>query len=165
MRRVPGRYRIDADEPETSGRFAVCRRRVLPLYHLPHRLPVQAAEGQLHDEDLPPEHQRERVDLSGHLAGPVEPCADDLQGVVVDLLDVDGSQPGRPARAGYCAFVQDGPGALRSHCSGVDTEVSSLFPVTLLVELTFAVGMPCNSVRSFRDIDDERVWLYDVLPV
>ena len=83
---VPGRYRIDADEPESSGRFAICRRRVLPLYHLPHRLPIQAAEGQLHDEDLPPEHQRERLDLSGYLEGSVESGVDDLEGCVLALF-------------------------------------------------------------------------------
>ena len=60
------------------GRLAVRRRRVLPLHHVPDRLPLQAAQGQLHDQDLPPEHQRERLDLSRHLEGPVESSIDYL---------------------------------------------------------------------------------------
>ena len=61
------------------GRLTLRWRRVLPLDHFPHRLPLQAAQGQLHDEDLPPQHQRERFDLSRYLEGPVESSIDDFE--------------------------------------------------------------------------------------
>jgi hypothetical protein len=62
-----------------TGRLTLRWRRLLPLHHLPDRLPFQAAQGQFHNEDLPPEHQREWIDLLGHLKGPVVACIDHLE--------------------------------------------------------------------------------------
>ena len=95
------------------GRLTLRWRRVLPLDHFPHRLPLQAAQGQLHDEDLPPEHQRERLDLSRHFERPVVASAHDLEGCAIsgslvvsyrltsalrsaalNLLDAHRSEPG-----------------------------------------------------------------------
>ncbi|KAJ8539025.1 hypothetical protein ON010_g12846 [Phytophthora cinnamomi] len=78
----------------------VRRRRVLPEHLLPGRLPVQAAQGELHDAHLPLQHQRQRRHLPGHPEGPVEPRADHLEGAAVDLLAAHGRQPGRPAGVG-----------------------------------------------------------------
>jgi hypothetical protein len=59
----------------------------LPLHPPPPpcRLPLQAAEGAVHDEDLPPEYQRSGRHLSGHPEGSVEPSAHHLQGECTPL--------------------------------------------------------------------------------
>jgi hypothetical protein len=61
------------------GRFTVCGWRFLPFDHLPYGLPLQATESQLHDEDLPPQHQRQRVHLSGYPQGPMVASADHIE--------------------------------------------------------------------------------------
>jgi hypothetical protein len=73
-------------DSSVAGRLAIRRRRVLPLHHLPDGLPVQAAQGQLHNEDLPPQHQRERLDLPRHSPGPVVACLDHLEGYVLAIV-------------------------------------------------------------------------------
>ena len=67
------------------GGLTLRGRRVLPLHHLPDRLPVQAPQGLVHDQDLPPEHQRERVNLLGHLEGSVESGIDHFERCVCYL--------------------------------------------------------------------------------
>jgi len=67
------RHCAEADLP--SGRFPVSRRRFLPGHSLPHRLPLQAPEGQLHHPHLPPQYQFQRQHLFRHSARPVEPCS------------------------------------------------------------------------------------------
>lgn len=88
--------------PLTTERLAVLGRCLFPVDHLPHGLPVQAAQGLVPDQDLPPEHQRERQHLPGYPPGPVEPGTDHLEGYVgaahspslaLDLLDADRYAP------------------------------------------------------------------------
>ena len=62
-----------------SGRLAVRWRRLLPYDHVPDRLSLQATEGQLYDQDLPPQHQCEWIDLSRYFKGPVVASVDDLE--------------------------------------------------------------------------------------
>ena len=62
-----------------TERLTVLRRRLLPRDPLPHRLPLQAPEGQLHHPHLPPKHQLERQHLLGHSARSVEPSLDHQQ--------------------------------------------------------------------------------------
>ena len=47
----------------TAVRLTILRRRLLLSHPLPYRLPIQAPEGQLHDENLPPQHQLQRFHL------------------------------------------------------------------------------------------------------
>ena len=47
-----------------SSRQSVSGRGLLPHHPLPHRLPLQAPQGRLHHQDLPPQHQLQRVHLS-----------------------------------------------------------------------------------------------------
>ena len=70
--------RTEADISVVGG-IAICRGRFLPHHPLPYRLPLQAPQGQLHDQDLSPQHQLERKHLLGHPEGPMEPCADGVQ--------------------------------------------------------------------------------------
>lgn len=59
-----------------TGRLTILRRSILSRDPLPHRLPFQAPEGQLHHPHLPPKYQLERKHLPGHPARPVEPGPD-----------------------------------------------------------------------------------------
>lgn len=90
--------------PRSLGRLTIRGRRVLPIDHVPHRLPLQATQGQLHNEDLPPQHQRERLDLSRYPEGSMEPSTDDFERCVFRLLSC----------GGYCAAPFDG--GHRSFC-------------------------------------------------
>jgi len=49
-----------------SGLSPVRQRSVPHRAHLPRRVPLQAPEGHLQDEDLPPQHRREGTDLPPH---------------------------------------------------------------------------------------------------
>jgi hypothetical protein len=49
----------------------VRRRRLLPFHHVPHGLPIQAAQDRFHNENLPFKHQHEPIDLLGHPEGSV----------------------------------------------------------------------------------------------
>lgn len=69
-------------EPNVTERLALLWRCVFPVDHLPHGLSVQAPEGVLLDEDLPPQHQRQWQHLPGYPQGPVEPGAYHLEGYV-----------------------------------------------------------------------------------
>lgn len=62
-----------------SERQPVPRRCLFPIHPLPHRLPLQTTEGQLHDSNLSSQHQLQRQHLSGHSARPMEPCSDDIK--------------------------------------------------------------------------------------
>lgn len=70
----------DCDTDRTAERLPLLRRCLLPvsehggtsvagftdtiqLPYLPHRLPFQASQGLVHHQDLPSQHQRERLDL------------------------------------------------------------------------------------------------------
>jgi hypothetical protein len=55
----------------SEGRFTLRRRRLLPLHHVSYRLPIQTSQSQLHDQDLPPKHQCQRIYLPRYFAGPV----------------------------------------------------------------------------------------------
>ncbi len=68
------------------GRLTIRWWCLLPLHQLPHRLPLQAAQGQLHDQDLPPKHQCEWIYLLGHSARPVVPGVNHLERFVADYL-------------------------------------------------------------------------------
>ena len=49
---------------------------------VPDRLPLQAAQGELHHKVLPPQHQLERLHLSRHPERPVESGIDRVEGCV-----------------------------------------------------------------------------------
>jgi hypothetical protein len=104
-------------------RLALRGRRLFPLHHVSHGLPIQTSQSQLHDEDLPPKHQCKRIYLPRHFAGSMVSCVDHLKGPPFNLLDAYGSQPGGPVGAGYCAFVQDGQDPVRGDGERVDKEV------------------------------------------
>eukprot|EP00166_Cyanidium_caldarium_P002626 ctg_2557.g375 len=89
------------------ARLALLRRGVLSQHPLPHRLPVQAAQGAVHHQDLPPEYQFERIDMPGYPPRPVVAGAHHIQGAAVDLLAVDRPQPRRSPGAGYRPQVQE----------------------------------------------------------
>merc|ERR1711939_622026 len=83
--------------PSTSLALSVRRRCFLPLHHFPKRLPVQAAQGPVHHQVLPPQHQLERIHLPRHSQGSVESSSDSLQSSSLDLLHAYGPEPRRPA--------------------------------------------------------------------
>lgn len=72
-----------ASDYHGARRLTIPRRRLLSRHTLPHRLPIQASQGQLHYPCLPPEHQQQRQHLSRHSEGPMEPGADDIKRWVV----------------------------------------------------------------------------------
>lgn len=114
-RRNTKRIECTADDV-ILGRVALRWRCLLSYHSFPYRLPIQAAEGELHHEDLPPEHQLKWQYLPRHSARPVEPSVDSVKGYVTssrlssstrivsctnqftsssfDLLDANGSEPG-----------------------------------------------------------------------
>jgi hypothetical protein len=63
----------------SAGRFTVRRRRVLPLYHLPYRLPLQTPQSSFHHQDLSPQHQRQRIHLSRYPERSVVTSVDHLE--------------------------------------------------------------------------------------
>ncbi len=67
-------------------RVAVPGRSLLPHHPLPHRLPVQAAQGGIHHSHLPPKHQLQRVHLLRHPQESVVARAHHLKGTYVHLL-------------------------------------------------------------------------------
>jgi hypothetical protein len=83
---------LEGDDHRARG-LVLRGRPLLPEHPLPVGLPVQAAASAVHDEDLPPEHQRQRRHLPGHPEGPVEPGIDDQQGAAVGVLAADGPEP------------------------------------------------------------------------
>jgi hypothetical protein len=105
-------------------RLSVPRRRLLPGHSLPYRLPVQATEGELHDSNLPPQHQLQRQHLSRHPSRPVEPSSHNLKrhervcthisvglltfySTLVHLLNADRPEPRRPSRSRDRSRLQD----------------------------------------------------------
>lgn len=72
-------YATDRVNDIAVERLSLRRRSLLPLHQLPYRLPLQATQSQLHDQDLPPEHQLEREHLPGHLEGPVVTGTDHIE--------------------------------------------------------------------------------------
>ena len=54
---------------------------------------ILCSKGELHNEDLPLQHQRQWRNLSGYLEGPVEPSVDFVEGASVNLLPAHGSEP------------------------------------------------------------------------
>lgn len=123
--------RTEADISPVGG-IAICWGRLLPHHPLPYRLPLQASQGQLHHQNLPPQHQLQRQHLPRHSPRPMEPCVDSVeryapfslpldparamltsQSAAVDLLDVDGPEPRRPARPRDRPCIQDRPRQVR----------------------------------------------------
>ena len=90
---------------------------------VPPRLPVQAPEGELQDEGVPPERELAGEHLPGHPEGAVVARAHHLQGAALHLLAAHGPEPGRPARARDRADLQNRPGAVQRARQGVDQEV------------------------------------------
>lgn len=64
------------------GGVAVCRRCLLPDHSFPHRLPLQATQGQLYNQNLPPQYQQQWQHLPRHSQRPVEPGVDSVKGLV-----------------------------------------------------------------------------------
>ena len=63
----------------TSGQ-SLPGRGLLPHHPLPHRLPLQAAQGRIHHPHLPPQHQLQRVNLPRHSKIPVVASSHHQQG-------------------------------------------------------------------------------------
>lgn len=60
----------------TPGRLPLRKRPIRTLHPIPARIPIQAAPSDVRDQDIPPEHQLGRRDLSRYLEGPVVACFD-----------------------------------------------------------------------------------------
>uniref|UniRef100_A0A8R7URF3 Uncharacterized protein n=1 Tax=Triticum urartu TaxID=4572 RepID=A0A8R7URF3_TRIUA len=112
-----------AGDDHGAERQPLLGRRVPGDHPLPAGLPVQAPQGGLQDQGVPPQHQQQRQHLPRHPQGPVEPRPHHFQGSAVDMLAADGPQPGRPAGAGDRAHVQGRPDQVRVHGQGLDAQV------------------------------------------
>ena len=84
---------------------SILRRRFLLEYTFSDGLPVQAAEDQLRNKNLPPEHQLKRSNLSGYFEGLVVSCFNDFEGVAEYIVAADRREPRRPVGAGDRAHL------------------------------------------------------------
>jgi len=76
-----------------TGQEPVRFRHVFPRYRISSGLSVQAAEDQIHDEDLPLQRQRQGRNLPRQLEGQLVAGAHYLQSAAVDMLVVVRSEP------------------------------------------------------------------------
>ena len=130
------------DGPWTKlGWFSVCWRRFFPVHHVPYGLPIQAPQSQLHDQDLPSQHQCQWFYLSWHPERPMVSCIDHREGSVffninflahcihssftINLFNADWSQSRWSTGPRYRSSVQDRSFSLRGNSSRVDKEVST----------------------------------------
>ena len=73
---------VGSSDKFLTVRLTILWRCFLPRNPFPYRLPIQAAEGQLHNPHLPPEYQLQRQHLSRYSERPVEPRSDYFKGCV-----------------------------------------------------------------------------------
>ena len=64
-------------------------------YSLPERLPIQASESYLSNEDLPLQHKLLGTNLLGYPQRPMVASVDDIESLVKHLLVVNGCEPAR----------------------------------------------------------------------
>lgn len=59
---------------------------ILPECDVPYGLPLQAAEGAVHNENISLQREQQRRHLPRHSQGPVESRIDDFEGAAVDFV-------------------------------------------------------------------------------
>merc|ERR1719220_1760810 len=96
---------------------------LFPHHSLSHGLPIQTAEGGVHDAHIPPEHKLKRLHLPGHTEVAVVTGADHIQGVALNLLAPLRPQPGRPARPRNRQDFQNRQGEVLRVGAGVDQKI------------------------------------------
>lgn len=75
---------------------------VFPGYRVSARLPVQASQGDVQDEDLPLQYQFEWADMSGYIEGQLVTGVDGVQGAAECVFAADGPESRGPAGAYDC---------------------------------------------------------------
>lgn len=69
-----------------TGRLSIRWRRFLPYHHFPYRLPIQAPQSQLYNQDLPSKHQQQRLHLLGHPTRPMVTSTNHLERLLVSFV-------------------------------------------------------------------------------
>merc|ERR1719220_2650100 len=99
---------------------------LFPHHSLSHGLPIQTAEGGVHDAHIPPEHKLKRLHLPGHTEVAVVTGADHIQGFALNLLAPLRPQPGRPPRPRDRQDFQNRQGEVLRVGAGVDQKIRNV---------------------------------------
>merc|ERR1712038_2255377 len=106
--------------------IAVPGGRLFPHHSLSHGLPLQTAQGGVHNAHIPPEHKLKRLDLPRHPEVAVVPGADHIEGVALNLLAPLRPQPRRPPRPGDRQDFQNRQGEVLRVGAGVDQKIRNV---------------------------------------